>query len=234
LRNPDVDALLFKRIHAAEDAPDKWVAVLNLLLTAERAYWNRFHELSHRVAEPSQGLLPFRRQKQSDKNAVESLIDSVAGEIAYHRDLFRPIVSACGQTPLSLSLVGKMKGAFAPTSSLLATTNAAVKFWPHPALALVAEVQGRRSNAAADRALRVNPQARNTWARDANLFVIPNMRVPRQSVVYAAFLTGVEQNGIENCSCWTTSTGKRLPNTDVYISARPVNSFVYCVMSLAS
>ena len=55
LDRPGVDALLFERMHAEEMAPDRWVAVLNLQDTAAKAYWNRFHELAHRIAEPPQG-----------------------------------------------------------------------------------------------------------------------------------------------------------------------------------
>lgn len=52
IHSPKVDALLFQRLNANPDDLDKWVAVLNLTFTEDRAYWNRYHELSHRLAEP--------------------------------------------------------------------------------------------------------------------------------------------------------------------------------------
>ena len=52
LDQPGVDALLFERMHAAERDPDRWVAVLNLQKSRAKGYWNRFHELTHRIAEP--------------------------------------------------------------------------------------------------------------------------------------------------------------------------------------
>src|SRR6266536_513797 len=48
LGRPGVDALLFQRINASERDRDRWVAVLNLQDTRSKAYWNRFHELTHR------------------------------------------------------------------------------------------------------------------------------------------------------------------------------------------
>ena len=79
-------------MHAEELAPDRWVAVLNLQDTAAKAYWNRFHELAHRIAEPPQGILPFRRHQFEASNPVEALIDSVAAEFAFYGPAFRPIV----------------------------------------------------------------------------------------------------------------------------------------------
>ena len=92
LDHPGVDALLFERMNAKERDPDRWVAVLNLQETAAKAYWNRFHELSHRIAEPPQGILPFRRHQFEAANPVESLIDAVASEFAFYGPAFRPLV----------------------------------------------------------------------------------------------------------------------------------------------
>src|SRR5262249_32713495 len=41
LADKTVDALLFERIHATPDAPDRWVAILNVQETEARAYWSR-------------------------------------------------------------------------------------------------------------------------------------------------------------------------------------------------
>lgn len=231
LQDPRVDALLFKRIHAAEDDPDRWVAVLNLLLTEDRRYWNKFHELSHRVAEPPQQLLPFRRQRTDDRSAVEVVIDAIAGELGFHRRLFRPLVWAIERAHLTFDDIRSIQEAFAPTASLLAVTNAVVAHWSRPALAFVARVRGRSRDDRLDRALRVEVQARNDAARQADLYMIPNMRVPKGSLVYSVFESGLKSTGSERLGMWETSGGDRLPDHRVLISAVSVGTQVYTVVS---
>ena len=58
LRNSDVDALLFRR----QQKKGHFVAVLNLQDTDSRGYWNRAHEISHRLIEPPQKELLFRHR----------------------------------------------------------------------------------------------------------------------------------------------------------------------------
>jgi hypothetical protein len=60
---------------ASADAPDKWVAVLNLRETIRRGYWSRTHDLIHRIAEPRQFRPPFYRHRPDKTNPLESLID---------------------------------------------------------------------------------------------------------------------------------------------------------------
>lgn len=232
LRNPKLDALLFQRIHANEDDPDRWVAVLNLLLTRDRAYWNRFHELSHRIAEPPQRLLPFRRQRVDDQGAVEELIDTIAGELGFHKKLFAPLVLAAKRRPLTFQEIRGIQNEYAPTASLLAMINAVVGLWPRPALAFVARIGGRKHDNHQDRALRVAPQARNGLARNADLYFIPNMRVPQASLVYDVFCSGNDQTNIEQCGIWETSDGTRLPDQQALISATRIGNQVYCLVSL--
>ena len=82
LADPSVDALLFQRVHAEHDAPDRWIAVINLQKTGARAYWSRPHEILHRLAEPPQRRLPFYRHREDQRNRVEKIIDLGAAELA--------------------------------------------------------------------------------------------------------------------------------------------------------
>jgi hypothetical protein len=83
LADRSVDALLFQRMHAAGDDPDRWVAVLNMTMTRARAYWSRPHELIHRLAEPPQKRLPFYRHKTDAQNRLERIIDLGAADLAF-------------------------------------------------------------------------------------------------------------------------------------------------------
>ena len=232
IHSPENDALLFQRLHAKAEDPDRWVAVLNLLITEDRAYWNRFHELSHRIAEPPQFILPFRRQRTDDRDAVEEVIDSIAGAIAFHRAIFDPLVTAIRDQQLTFDRIAIIRNTYAPTASLLAVTNAVVKRWPRPALAFVARIGGRRGREETDVDLRVSPQAQNIYAKKADLMLIPNMRVPQRSVVRNVFLSGQHQSEFENTGMWTTSGGGGLKAHTVLISVISMGSRIYGLMSM--
>ena len=230
--NPRVDALLFQRMHATEHDPDRWVAVLNLQESRARAYWNRFHELSHRIAEPPQMILPFRRHQFEASNPVEMLVDSIAAEFAFYGPVFRPLVEEYAKRyRLSFAIVDAIKTSYAPTASLLSTMNAVVTYWPRPAAALTAEFRGRLSAPGVDKALRVSLQSSNERASQAGLSFFPNMRVPDSSPIHASYAVGQEQDADEHLGDWTTSQGKSLAAIDVYTSARNINGRIYALIA---
>jgi hypothetical protein len=232
LERPGVDALLFERVHAEEMARDRWVAVLNLQDTEAKAYWNRFHELTHRIAEPPQGILPFRRHKFEASNPVEALIDSVAAEFAFYAPAFRPIVQRIAKrNRLDFNIVEAIRANCAPSASLLCTIKAIVKYWPGAAAALTAEFRGRRNAPNVDQALRVTLQGCNRAASDIGLKFFPNMRVPAGTPIDKAFEAGGTEDGRENLGKWITSGGERLASLEVFTSARRIGTHVYAVVS---
>jgi hypothetical protein len=232
LENPDVDALLFQRINAQAGDPDSWVAVLNLQGSGSKAYWNRFHELSHRIAEPPQKILPFRRHKFEASNPVEALIDSVAAEMAFYEPVFRPLVESYAKTnTLSFEVMDQIREQYAPTASLLSTMKAVVRYWPRAAASLTAEYRGRLNSPSTDRALRVSSQGHNDHASRSGLTFWPNMRAPLGSPIHQAFVSNEEQNAVEHLENWQTSTGKSLAAINVFTSARFINGRVYAVLS---
>lgn len=232
LSSPGVDALLFHRINARAEEPDQWVAVLNLMATADRAYWNRFHELSHRVAEPPQLLLAFRRELSGKKGAVEYLIDAVAGQLAFHKSFFDPLVLAVGNRPLDFDLITELRDTFSPTASLLSVANAVAARWPRPALTFTASFRGKRSSPDENQALRIQRQCTNSHARNIGLMLYDNMRVPTSSFVYRAFATGTKTMGYDRCVEWSTSDGSHLLDVRAIVSALPLGKCLYGVMSL--
>lgn len=232
LDNPGTDALLFERMHAEPGAPDTWVAVLNLQEGRSKAYWNRFHELSHRIAEPPQQILPFKRHQFEASNPVESLVDSVASDFAFYEPIFRPLVERYAKTcPLNFQTIEQIRNQYAPTASLLCTMKAVVKYWPRPAASLTAEFRGRRNSPGTDCALRVSPQGYNERANRIGLLIYPNMRAPIGSPIHQAYLSKEDQNSLENLRNWETSSGDSLADIDVLTSARCINERVYAVLS---
>ena len=233
LLQPGVDALLFQRINAQLHDSDKWVAVINLQQTRAKSYWNRCHELAHRIAEPPQLLLPFRRHRFEGLNPVESLVDAVAAEIAFYPPAFRPLVRSFARDGerLTFSTIEKIRARYAPSASILATLKAVTKHWPGPAAALTAEFRGRKNEPRKDVALRVTVQAYSDLADGAGLKFFPNMRVPDESPIQHTFKTKVDSEQNENLGEWTTSQGGGLPAIEVFTSAKDFGKSVYVLMS---
>lgn len=233
LENPGTDALLFQRMNAEPGAPDSWVAVLNLQEGRSKAYWNKFHELSHRIAEPPQKILPFRRHQFEASNPIEALVDSVASDFAFYEPIFRPLVETYAKScRLNFETIEQIRNQYAPTASLLATMKAVVNYWPRPAASLTAEFRGRKNSPGTDVALRVSPQGYNARANRIGLLIYPNMRPPIGSPIDQAYLTKDDQNTSENLGKWQTSSGDTLPEIEVYTSARRINERVYAVLSI--
>jgi hypothetical protein len=233
LAQPGVDALLFQRMNAGERDPDRWVAVLNLQQSAAKAYWNRFHELAHRIAEPPQRMLPFRRHQFEAANPVEQLIDSIAAKFAFYAPAVRPRIDRLARRRwLNFDVIEEFRMDYAPTASILATMNAVVRFWPRPAVALTAEFRGRKNAPGVDRALRISVQGCNTAATTAGISFFSNMRVAGQSPISEAFDLGIPQDALENLGTWSTSNGQVLEPLVVHTSARRMGQVVYAIMSM--
>jgi hypothetical protein len=232
IQSPNVDALLFQRTNAQRDEPDRWVAVLNLTVTKDRAYWNRYHEIAHRLAEPPQYLLPFRRQLISERSEVEDLMDAIAGRLAFHPKIFSPHFDQFLAEPLTFELVQKTNLLYAPSASLLSVMNALVDQWNRPALAFVARMKPKRGESPTAACLRVEPQARNEKARETGFLLFGNMRVPIASCIHDVFHSGIAVTNQENASDWTTSSGKKVGSFGVTVSAMRLGPRVYGIMTL--
>lgn len=232
LADPTVDALLFQRMHALRDAPDRWVAVLNLQETQARAYWSRPHEIIHRLAEPPQRRLPFFRHRTDAHNRLERIIDLGAAELAFPRAAFGRRVENITSRDLTWDLVKDARLDFAATSSLLSAAKAFLKFWPHPAFLLKATLRGRKGNPRADVALRIDVEGLSPSAQQENVRFFPNMRVPVTSSIYHTFQTGRGITGTESLAGWVTSCGRKLPDRPVVASGLHLGKVIYGIVSL--
>jgi hypothetical protein len=232
LADRSVDALLFQRMHASGDDPDRWVAVLNMTKTLARAYWSRPHELIHRLAEPPQKRLPFYRHKTDAQNRLERIIDLGAADLAFPAAAFGRRVEMVTQRNLDWTLVNTLRSEFAPTSSLLSAAKAVLRFWPHPAFLLSATVRGRRSRPHVDVALRIDLEGYSPGPTGSGVQFFPNMRVPLSSPTYHTHQTGREIGDIENLGAWTTSGGDSLPNRRALTCGVQLGQVTYALVSL--
>ena len=218
LNSPGVDALLFQRMRAPNFAHDRWVAVLNLRESRSRGYWNRAHELTHRIVEPPQYRLPFYRHRDDSTNPLELLIDKSAVELAFYPELFLPIIESVNSNLLSWDLVDLVRDRYASSASRHATANAVLHHWPCPAYLLMARLAGRKGRPDIDRELRVEVQRFSPTAL-GSVFFFPNMRVPISSPIWHCFQTSEAISDYEQLGRWVTSCGNSLPNMRAFTSA---------------
>jgi hypothetical protein len=232
LSDHSVDALLFQRMHADGDAPDRWVAVLNMTQTQARAYWSRPHELLHRLAEPPQQRLPFYRHRSDAQNRLERIIDSGAAELAFPRAAFGQRVQAITGQDLTWELIQTARIGFAPTASLLSAAKAVLRFWPRPAFLLQASVRGRRGQPNIDVALRVNLEGFSSSAPKSGVQFFPNMRVPPSSPIAQTFTTQRPISDVESLGRWVTTKGSCLPDRRALTSALHMGPVIYGLVVL--
>jgi len=232
LADPQVDALLFQLTPRPDEDQTRYVAVLNLQRGSSREFWNKGHELTHRIIEPPQKFLPFRRHPSERTSPIERLVDAVTAETAFYQPLFVPIVHRFDIAKvLTFGVVRSVRRLYAPTASFLSVANAVVRHWCVPAMLLTGECRGRRGAPHIDIALRVEVHSRNKSAETIGLNVFPNMRVPLSSPLFAAFHESREVSDAEDLGAWTTSTGQRLPGLPVHTSAVRLGNHAYAILT---
>jgi hypothetical protein len=232
MADPSVDALLFERYQAAPDASDRWVAVLNIQETEARAYWSRWHEIVHRLAEPPQRRMKFFRHRADHEDRLEQIIDHGAAELAFPKSTYGARVVQVGNRELTWGLVKLVQHQFAPTASLLSAAKAFIRFWPQPAFLLTAKLKPSKQRPQLPPALRISLEGFNAGADKTDVHFIPNMRVPQSSAIAQAFASSLEVSAVENLETWTTSSGTRLPNRRALTSGVRLGPVVYGLISL--
>jgi hypothetical protein len=235
LSDPKVEALLIQRRKANDADPDRWVAILNSLRTADRAFWNKFHELGHRLAEPAQLILPLggvRREITARPNTLEKLIDSIAAEIAFMPEVVSRPLSQLNGYDVSMGDIIRFRNLVAPTSSLQASLNAFISRHPRLALAFKAEYRTKNNGIANSADLRINPQARSSSACKAEMLFYTNMRVPHTSCIWATYCDGTARTEIESMAPWKTSDGSSLKWNSAIVSASKIGELVYGTMEI--
>lgn len=223
------DALLF-RVTQDDEQTDRYVAVINLIHSKHREFWNKIHELVHRLIEPLQKMFVWRRRAERTA-PIEQLVDAVAARIAFFEPIFGPLVrSYAANYELSWSTIERIRQDYSPTCSLQAVANAVINFWPRPAMFLTATQRGTKGNSNLRVALRIDPPICSPTAKATGLWIPPSRRVPSTSPLHRAFERQNSVEGMENLSDWTTSRGEALANLPVFTSALPLGDYAYALM----
>ena len=160
---------------------------------AFRSYFTKWHELAHLLTLTPQQRFKFYRThvRPEEKDPEEAVMDMIAGNIGF----FDEIVRRHAAGPISFSAIADLKERLCPEASVQASVFGFVQAWPQASLFLEAKWGRKKRDAdriahgllkpgnAPDPALRVAGTTPNAPAREIDLFIPLNMRIPEQSVI---------------------------------------------------
>ncbi len=218
---------------------------------SRRAYFTAWHELTHLLVHPPQLVLPgFRRTVVSriQGDPIESLVNVIAGELAFYEPLFRPILdeetSRIGRLTFGVIELARVRAT--PEASLFAAAIASVRLTRMAACVVRVESALRKGEVREllspqlsldNESMTRQPEPRprvvevipNEAAKASSLTIFRNMRVPPRSVLHHAYeaTTDVELEAAENQSWWETTQGGQLPTCHLLVQAIRRGKYVY-------
>ena len=227
----DVLGITFKRLNRKPwELP--YVSVIDCRGEKQhRSYYTKWHELGHLLILTDQMRLAFRRTHfgLDEKDPEEALVDVVAGAFGFLPDLIRPLAKG---SP-SFGRIEEIRMHLCPEASQQAALIGILRAWPTPCLLIQGQMGLRRGERRAvaqgslgfldqpKEVLRAVKVTQNDAARDCNLTIFPNMRIPPCSVISRVH-HGVDEDlqAVEDLSWWESSDGSRLPTERVFVQAR--------------
>lgn len=223
----DAFAITYRRNHREPWEPE-FVSVIDARgEKAVRAYFTKWHELAHLLTLTDQLRLSFRRTHvaKNVNSPEEALMEVIAGHFGFYRPFIKPRKGGS----ISFEAIEALRREVCPEASQQAALIGIVKAWPQPCLLVNARL-ARKKRAALQRdlfptngsaaSLRAVHVTVNEAARQMNLAIYENMRVPETSIIYRVFQGMAHGEATENLSSWETSTGFRLSDRLVEIEAK--------------
>jgi hypothetical protein len=158
----------------------------------------------------------------------ESLMDVIAGEIAF----WPAFLTADTDQAVSFELIDRIRREFCPQASFLSSLIGIVKALPKPCILLTAQLSLKKGQELGLAQLRFGncpapaPQLRavhvsvNRAAREEDILMHANWRVPERSVIYRAFEQSADLEALENLDWWMTSDGSQLRPCNILVRAK--------------
>ena len=175
---------------------------------AARAYFTKWHELAHILTLTDQLRLSFRRTHIVKGDAPEeAMMEVIAGHFGFYGPFIKPRVGG----RISFEAIEALQRETCPEASQQSALIGIVKAWPHPCLlvnarlatkkgaALQRELFPSSGSAASLRAVHVTV---NEAARQDDLAIFENMRVPETSIIHRVFHEIPHGEAVENLSSW--------------------------------
>jgi hypothetical protein len=211
---------------------------------APRAYYSKWHELSHLITLTDQTRLSFTRthtQTTQSRDPEEALMEIIAGTFGFWGEL--PTLEIGGR--ITFEAIDRLRSEHCADASVQASRIGFANAWPNACVLVHAELGLReRDKALASQKrfgfaeapvqeLRAVKVSANPAAKKAGILIYENMRIPRCSIIYKVFYgEGVEGTAEENLGDWTTSQGGRLADRRVLVEARRTWGAVEALITL--
>jgi hypothetical protein len=196
---------------------------------AKRAYYTKWHEVAHLLILTDQSRLCFRRtQHLPDKDPEEVMIDLIAGKFGFYRSFIKPRI----QGEISFEQIEALRQSLCPEASNLSSLLGFVKEWPEPCILVLCEeglkisekkqaIQASFLDDLPVPVLRAVKVTSNEAAKEKNIFIFPNMRVPKRSIIHTVRNGETDYaEALEDLSWWETSSGDVLSEQKVLVKAK--------------
>ncbi|MBW3565476.1 MAG: hypothetical protein KY459_12185 [Acidobacteria bacterium] len=200
---------------------------------AYREYFTQWHEVGHLLILTRQQRLMFRRTHEARKHPEERLVDAIAGRIGFLAPMVRPHLSL----PLTLQEIDDFHERCCPQASRDATIIGVINAVNQSLVYLQARPGLKKKHQRQKNFFPEPPQLRvrnirtNQTAKDQNLIIYENMRVPERSII-SRIHEGLLQagNATENLDWWETSSGGSQQSRPVQVDARRRGNIVEAII----
>jgi hypothetical protein len=242
------DAVILQR-QARQDWEMPYLAVINCRgWHGSRRYFSKWHEVIHLLLDGKQLRFAFRKRAAKRKHPEEVLVDKIAGELAFHPDLFGPVLQgeleAAGR--LTFDVVERVRAEIAPDASRESALYACVRQCPEAVFFVKAKLgyknserrqlddllSGLDANLPQPK-LRVRSSSANDAASRTRIRFHENMQVPETSLVSALYNGPADSvEGEEPLEIWQTSDGGPIGRGHLSIEAVRRGDEVWCLLRL--
>ncbi len=247
----ETDAIVISLSHTHPWEP-KYVAVIDCRgHKAWKAYFSKWHEVAHVLAQPSQLSFKFRKTPAKKKEPEEQIVDRIAGDLAFYSPLFLPelLTRVQQEKRLTFAIIEELRTIICSEASREATIRGSVTRTPFPQLFVVADYGFKKGEQRSINSAQINlfednkipflPKLRakeviaNFPAQKTGLWIHPNMEVPEESIVTEAYshLNSKHQvySATENLNWWRHSRGP-LETMPIYVEATKVGNRVFALI----
>lgn len=196
---------------------------------ARKAYYTKWHELAHLLILTDQSRLCFRRTLHlSEKDPEEVMIDIIAGKFGFYDPFIKPYIKG----EISFEQIDSLKQSICPDASNQSSLIGFAKAWPEPCILLLckaglkkSEIRQARQTSFFDTlpvpVLRAVKVTANEPAKEMDITIFENMRVPEHSIIHAVHNGETDYaEAMEDLSWWKTSSGDVLPKQNILIKAK--------------
>ncbi len=214
-----------------------------------RRYFSKWHEVIHLLLDGRQLRFAFRRRTSKRKHPEEVLVDKIAGVLAFHPDLFEPVlaseIDAAGG--LTFAVVEHVRAKIAPDASRESTLYACLRSCPEPVCFVKAQLgfklaeqrqlddllSGLPDTSVPQPKLRIQTTSASPAALRSGIRFHENMQVPDASLVSVAYAEpGRRVEGEEDLDIWQTSSDGPIATGRIHVEAVRRGDEVWALLHL--